>query len=292
MIFYLGPEGTHSQEAARRWGGPSGSLCPCRSLPETFTELTKHAAATAVVPIENAVEGPVTQTLDLLAMTHGVTVTAAFGMQIRHCLALAPGVALEDVRTVYSHPQALAQCAAWLDSRLPNAIRVPLASTSEAARRVVSEATAAAVTARMAASLYHLEVFADEIQDRADNETRFIVVTCGAAPLSASLAPGDIYSLLHLVAPDRPGALLHLLGPFHQASLNLSFIQSRPLPGRAWQYGFFIESKGNILATAAVGVLQRLRASAESVRVLGVYPSCRTEPGAAVDSCLIGRKGQ
>ncbi len=281
MIFYLGPEGTHSQEAACRWGGGGAALCPCRSLPETFDQLARQDGAAAVVPIENSVEGPVTQTLDLLAATRGLTVTAAFGLPVRHCLAVAPGVAPGDIRTVYSHPQALAQCGIWLDTHLSGALRVPLASTSEAARRAAGEAAAAAVASRLAASLYGLKIVTADIQDSPNNETRFIAVVRGAAPCPAAAVAGPLHSLLHLVAPDRPGALLHLLAPFHDAAMNLSFIQSRPLQGRAWQYGFFIEAEGNVLDSAFTGVLLRLRQTAESMRVLGVYPSGRSEPGAA-----------
>lgn len=273
MIFYLGPEGTHSQEAAARWGGGSEGLCPCRSLQEVFSQLAKQADAAAVVPIENAVEGPVTQTLDLLAMAQGMTVTAALRMRIRHCLVAAPGVPLQAVKTVYSHPQALGQCGIWLDAHLPGAARIPLASTAEAACRVASEPTAAAVASRMAASLYRLGVFAQDIQDSADNETRFVAVVRGAAPLPAAAVAGTLHSLLHLVVPNRPGALLQILEPFHAAGLNLSFIQSRPLRGRPWQYGFFVESEGNILEPSSAEALARLSRAAETVRVLGVYPS-------------------
>lgn len=283
MIFYLGPEGTHSQEAACKWGGEGATYSPCRSLPEVFGQLVKQERAIAVVPIENSVEGPVTQTLDLLAATREVAVTAAFGLSIRHCLAVAPEVALSDVRAVYSHPQALAQCGAWLDTHLPDAIRVPLTSTSEAARRVAGDPTGAAVASRLAASLYGLKIITSNIQDSPHNETRFIVVVRGAVPPPAAMGSGPLHSLLHLVAPDRPGALLHLLAPFHDAAINLSFIQSRPLQGRAWQYGFFIEAEGNVLAGAFAEVLVCLRVTAECVRVLGVYPGERADHGSAID---------
>jgi len=282
MIFYLGPEGTHSQEAAARWSGGRDGSCPCRSLQEVFSQLARQTEAAAVVPIENAVEGPVTQTLDLLAAVPGVTVTAAFRLRVRHCLAAAPGTGLQAVTTVYSHPQALAQCGIWLDARLPGAARIPLSSTAEAARRVAGEPAAAAVASRMAATLYRLAVVAEDIQDSADNETRFIAVVRGAAPSPAASVQAPLHSLLHLIVPNEPGALLHILEPLHAAGMNLSFIQSRPLRGRPWHYAFFIEAEGNILESGYARALARLRDVAEEVRMLGIYPSVRTDAGTAI----------
>ncbi len=276
MILYLGPEGTNSQEAAVRWGGGEGECLPCRSFREVFTRLESQSDATAVVPIENAVEGPVTQTLDLLAAASGVTITAAFGLRVRYCLAVDPQGGLHTIRTVYSHSQALAQCGNWLDAHLPDAVRSPLDSTAAAARHVAGEPESAAVSTFLAASLYRLNRVAEDIQDSAENETRFVTVIHGTAPSPAASVAGTIHSLLHLIVPNRPGALLHILEPFHAAGLNLTFIQSRPLQGRPWQYGFFVEAEGAITDARYAQTLARLREVAESVHILGVYPSART----------------
>jgi chorismate mutase/prephenate dehydratase len=273
MILYLGPEGTNSQEAAVRWSGGSGDCSPCRSFREVFARLGGAPAAAAVVPIENAVEGPVTQTLDLLAAASGVTITAAFGLPVRYCLAVAPGGGLHTIRRVYSHPQALAQCGNWLDAHLPEAEQKPLDSTAEAARRVAGEPAAAAVSTFLAASLYRLATVAEDIQDSAANETRFVAVVHGCAPFPSASFPGSVHSLLHLIVPNRPGSLLHMLEPFQTAGLNLTFIQSRPLQGRPWQYGFFVEVEGAITDPGYAPALARLREVAESAHILGVYPS-------------------
>jgi chorismate mutase/prephenate dehydratase len=272
-ILYLGPEGTHSHEAAARWHGTIEGLSPCRSLKEVFASLTRDPQAVAIVPVENSVEGPVTQTLDLLASTPDVRAREAFGMRIRqHLLASRGTPDLASVRTVYSHAQALGQCADWLAERLPAAGLVPLASTAEAARRAASEPGAAALAGDLAARLYGLATLAADAQDVPDNVTRFLVLAVGAAAV-APHGDGPVRSLLHLVLPDRPGSLLHALEPFHAAGLNLTSIQSRPLRGRPWEYGFFVETAGDVTASRYAGALARLRAHAETLRLLGVYPN-------------------
>ena len=291
MILYLGPEGTNSQEAAVRWSGGSDDCCPCRSFRDVFAQLGGRSDAVAVVPIENAVEGPVTQTLDLLAAASGVTITAAFGLRVRYCLAVAPGGDLHTIKTVYSHPQALAQCGNWLDAHLPGAVQTPLDSTAEAARRVAGEPEAAAVSTFLAASLYRLTTVAEDIQDSAANETRFVTVVRGCAPSPSASFAGVIHSLLHLIVPNRPGALLHILEPFQAAGLNLTFIQSRPLQGRPWQYGFFVEAEGAITDAAYAPTLARLREVAETVHILGVYPSQQNDLNGHPSQCgLTGRQ--
>jgi len=247
-------------------------------LNDVFLQLSGMPEAAAVVPIENSIEGPVTQTLDLLAATDGVVVTAAFGLPVQHCLLTAHDTSLASVKSVYSHPQALAQCGQWLSANLPEAALVAVASTSEAARLAAGNRETAAIASRLAAELYGLKLVSDEIQLNRRNETRFVVVRSADSGVKVTMEGiTQVKSLLHLAATDRPGALLHLLIPFHEADMNLSFIQSRPLPGHPWQYGFFIEVEGDILGTDFSNTLGQLRSVAATVRVLGVYPSKQNE---------------
>lgn len=273
VILYLGPEGTHSHEAAAHWHGSLDGLQACRSLKDVFAGLAHHPGAMAIVPAENSIEGPVTQTLDLLAHTPGVQAQAAFGMRIRHHLLAGQATRrLDDVRTVCSHPQALGQCEEWLAQHLPHADLVSAASTAEAARRIASEPGAAALAGTLAARLYKLDTLAADVQDSADNETRFFVLVDGATPIDPRVA-GPTRTLLHLVLPDRPGALLQALEPFHAAGLNLTSIQSRPLRGRPWEYGFIVEVEGDGTAPGHATTLTKLRACTETLRLLGVYPN-------------------
>jgi len=190
-VAFLGPEGTHSHEACIRRFGPRFTPRPCRTLREVLEALPGVDAA--LVPVENSLEGPVTQTLDLLAQRTNVVVREAFDTPIRnHLAARAQLTSLNDVRTVYSHPQVLGQCEQWLHRHLPHADLVPVASTAEAARRAATERRAAAVAGQVAIGIHHLRMLAEDIQDMADNATRFLLLTspAGARASITSVAPG------------------------------------------------------------------------------------------------------
>lgn len=274
-VAFLGPQGTHSHEACLKRFGARLRPRPCRTLREVFEALA--GADAAVVPIENALEGPVTQTLDLLAQRTAVSVREAFDMAIHNHLAAKPGVSgLHGVKVVYSHPQVLGQCEQWLHSHLPHADFIPVASTAEAARRAAAERHAAAVAGQVAIDIHGLQILARDIQDMAANATRFLLVTGPQGP-SAPLQPPktagkpQTRTLLHLILHDRPGALLAALEPFDRNGVNLSFIQSRPLPGRPWEYGFFMEVDAPGRAPALRRTLQALAACTQVCRVISSY---------------------
>jgi chorismate mutase/prephenate dehydratase len=294
-ILFLGPEGTHSHEAALRRFGEGVRLLPCLSHFDVFDRLCAPAARPrpqAVVPVENSSEGPVTQTLDLLSAHPEITILESFSMPVRHNLLARREVKrLADIRRVYSHPQALGQCRAALQALLPGVELLAESSTAAAARRAAEEPGSAAVASAAAARLNGLAVLRKDIQDSAGNVTRFFVVgTGGRAVLPeppgrrprrgrptvaggppAPAAP-ETRSLMYLVVGNRPGALLHALAPFDAAGVNLTFIQSRPLPGRPWEYGFFVEAATDWKAPAAEAAWRLVLALAESGRKLGTYP--------------------
>jgi chorismate mutase/prephenate dehydratase len=276
-VAFLGPEGTHSHEAAIRRFGPRFTPRPCRTLREVMEALAGVDAA--LVPVENSVEGPVTQTLDLLAQRTNVVVQEAFDTPIRnHLAARAPVAGLNGVRVVYSHPQVLGQCEQWLHRHLPHADLVPVASTAEAARRAAGERRAAAVASQVAIELHRLRVLASDIQDMPSNATRFLLVTTPAGPRIPLPKPRvagrpQTRTLLHLILHDRPGALLAALVPFDRNGMNLTFIQSRPLPGRAWDYGFFVEVDAPGTAPALKRTLKALASETQVCRVISSYAS-------------------
>ncbi len=275
-ILYLGPEGTHSHEAALRHFGPDAPLTPCLSLYDAFERLCEPNARprpVAVVPVENSSEGPVTQTLDQLATYPGVTITEGFSLPIRHHLLARPGLRkLAAVTRVYSHPQALGQCRASLRKLLPHAELLPESSTAAAARRAAAEPESAALASNAAARLNGLSVLARDLQDSDANVTRFFVLTASRRAARPAPRAGETRSLIHLVIGNRPGALLHALAPFDAAGVNLTFIQSRPLPGRPWEYGFFIEAVTDWRAPAAEAAWRLVLALSESGRRIGTYP--------------------
>jgi chorismate mutase/prephenate dehydratase len=297
-VAFLGPEGTHSHEACRRYCQDDFLPVPCASPREVMEKLDQSATPVdaAVVPVENSIEGPVTQTLDELAAHRNLRIGAAFQMRIKnHLLARDVAVPFADIRRVCSHPQAMAQCRLWLDRHLPHAERMMTASTSEAAGLAAQDATVAAVAGSSAAQVYKLAVRAEAIQDRQDNTTRFLVLyhPDRAAGFSPSCPPGvdkDVRALFYLTLPNQPGALLAALRPFNVHGVNMTFIQSRPLVNRPWEYAFFIETE----KAGAPGDESRLMADLKKVtdelHCMGVYPlqqlpgepAVRTGPEGAV----------
>ena len=273
-VLYLGPEGTHSHEAALRRFGPRARLVPCLSHYEVFARLTSARGAArplAVVPVENSSEGPVTQTLDQLAGHPSVGILDSFSLPVQQHLLARPGARLAAIRRVYSHPQALGQCRATLARLLPRAELVPDSSTAVAAARAAQEPAAAAIASAAAARLHRLAVLRKNVQDGGGNVTRFFTVAAGAAPRGPA-RPGPRRSLVYLVIGNRPGALLHVLAPFDASEINLTFIQSRPLPGRPWEYGFFIEAATDWKSERAQAAWKLVRALSEAGRQIGTYP--------------------
>lgn len=281
-ILYLGPEGTHSHEAALQHSGKHARLIPCASHYEVFEQLCAPCTRPrpqAIVPVENSSEGPVTQTLDQLVNYPKVTVIGSFSIAIQHHLLASPQTKkLSDVCRVYSHPQALGQCRASLRALLPKAALLPESSTAAAACRVAREPGSAALAAAAAAKINGLKVLRKDLQDSNANTTRFLILTTGKSQPQAAKKNQDFRSLIHLVIGNRPGALLHALAPFDAVGINLTFIQSRPLPGRPWEYGFFIEAATDWKSPAAEAAWRLVLALSESGRKIGTYPVMRGVP--------------
>ena len=274
-VLYLGPEGTHSHEAALRRFGPKAKLVPCLSHYEIFSRLCDGRARPrplAVVPVENSSEGPVTQTLDQLADRPAVGILDGFSLPVPQHLMARPGTRLADVRRVCSHPQVLGQCRATLARLLPRAELVPDASTAAAAGRAERDPGTAAVASAAAAKIHRLAILRRNLQDSRENVTRFFTLAAAKLPVRPSAPAGKLRSLVYLVIGNRPGALLHVLAPFDASEINLTFIQSRPLPGRPWEYGFFIEAATDWRSASAKAAWQLVQALSESGRRIGTYP--------------------
>jgi prephenate dehydratase len=236
-------------------------------------------AAGAVVPVENALEGAVSVTMDFVAHEAGAPKVAGEAIvAIQHLLAARPGTELSQVETVYSHPQALAQCRARLEALLPGARQITTSSTAEAARLVAQGATgveggavelgAACISSRRAVDLYGLQVLSDDIQDEKFNATRFWLL----APKSPEPSGRDKTSVVFSV-PHRAGTLYQALGTF--TGLNLTRIESRPSRRRLGEYLFFVDFEGHAADPVPERALAALRSLADWVRVLGSYPSAQ-----------------
>ena len=274
-ILYLGPEGTHSHEAALRRFGPRARLLPCLSHYEVFARLCDPRARPrplAIVPVENSSEGPVTQTLDQLAGHPGVGILDSFSLPVPQHLVALKGTKLAAIRRVCSHPQVLGQCRATLARLLPRAELIAESSTAAAAGRAAQDEDLAAIASTAAAKIHRLAVLRRNMQDSDENVTRFFTITAAKAPARAPGRAKDRRSLVYLVIGNRPGALLHVLAPFDASEINLTFIQSRPLPGRPWEYGFFIEAATDWQSVRAQAAWKMVLALAESGRKIGTYP--------------------
>jgi chorismate mutase/prephenate dehydratase len=267
-IAFLGPEGTFSQQAVLKHFGHSVRALPLPAISEVFEEVGAGHADFGVVPIENSTEGTVNHTLDMF-LNSPLKICGEIELRIRqHLMGRMQG--LQKIVRVCSHPQSLAQCRQWLDEHLPNIERVPVSSNAEAARRARDEDGTAAIAGEAAAEMYGLGVIVPEIEDTADNTTRFLVI--GRKLFSAS---GQDKTTLLVSAGDTqsPGALHRLLGPFARNNITMTRIESRPSRKRKWDYVFFIDVIGHAEQAPLKDALDELKQASTLFRVLGSYPA-------------------
>ena len=266
-IGYLGPEGTFTQSAVYKHFGHSVRALPLATIDEVFHEVESGSADFGVVPVENSTAGTVNHTLDNFLMSP-LKICGELELRIRQHL-LGTMDSLDKVVRVCAHPQSLAQCRAWLKEYLNDAELVEVSSNAEGARRARDEAGTAAIAGDAAAEVYGLEKLIADIEDRADNTTRFLVI--GRELFSPS---GDDKTslLLSTVDTDDAGALYKLLGPLAKYGINMSRIESRPSRRRKWHYVFFIDIDGHAEDPNMAKALKDLEKNAQLFRVLGSYP--------------------
>lgn len=273
-VAYQGAEGSYSHLAAqRRYAGRAGGVLLAGH--ETFRGAAEAVVAgdadLALLPIENSTAGSINQTYDLLAEGH-LVVTGEEVAAIEHCLLALPGVALEEVRTAISHPQALAQCEGFF--RAHPAIRPREEfDTAGAARKVreAGERTLAAVASAAAAETYGLAIVARGIQSDAGNATRFVEVALHPVPVAPGAAVKT--SLVLALAGERPGALGDILSELARRGLNLTKLESRPIPGSRWSYRFYLDVEGHASTDAFRAALAAIAPATTGLRVLGSYPA-------------------
>ncbi|MFQ5699903.1 MAG: prephenate dehydratase [Myxococcota bacterium] len=265
-VAYFGPAATYTHQAAIQQFGRMVELEPMPTIADIFEAVEAERAAYGVVPVENSTEGVVSHTLDLF-VDSPLTITAEIQVAIHHDL-LSRVSDLHEVRAVYSHPQALAQCREWLSLNLPGVSQYSTASTAAAAERVTREEGAAAIASPVAAEIYGLRAIRRGIEDRASNTTRFLVIS--TTPPDAT--ERDITSLLFSIKRDQIGALYHALEPFASHGVNLTRIESRPTKARAWEYLFFCDFEGNARDPEVAAAIAELEPRCDFVKVLGSYP--------------------
>ena len=265
-VVYQGEPGCYSEEAAVGFFGPEVSSRGLAWFPDVFAALERGEADYAVLPVENSSTGSIRQVYDLLAQ-YNYYVVGECQVKVEHCLMALPGAALEDIQTVYSHEQGLMQFEKYVDAHR-GWRRVPTLDTAGSAKQVAEsgDRTAAAICSRRAAQIYGLHILAEGVNYNAMNHTRFVVVS----PV-LELRPGrnKISAVFRL--PHQSGSLHEILTVFAVQGLNLLKIESRPIPGRGWEYLFFLDFTGDLAAPEMDGVLHELGQLAAEFRILGNF---------------------
>lgn len=274
-IAFLGPVGTYTHEAARsfaeRLGLDEPDMLECASFDEVFDCVDRGRTAYGVVGKENSLEGSVTATLDNFAFRSSAAILGEKVVDIHHCLVLHPDATLEDVRTVASHPQGLAQCRRFLNERLPGRTTLTASSTAESARLAAGDKSIAGIANAFAAKLHGAHVAESEIEDHFGNQTSFALI---GRPGSAPQLTGERFktTLALFLRADKAGALNMILSEFAYAGINISMIQSRPTKQELGDYMFFIEFEGSVNDLEVQTALNCLRLKLREVKVLGSYP--------------------
>ncbi len=268
-VAYLGPTGTFSQSAAIAYFGSSMQPVACGSIDEVFRAASAGASDFGVVPVENSTEGVVARSLDLLLATP-LIIVGELSLAIRHNL-LRSSDSLDGVTAVCAHPQALAQCHAWLSTHLPQAERRPVASNAQGARLASQDGSLAALASDRAASEYGLHIVATAVQDDPNNRTRFAIVAHPDRHPAPRASGRDCTSLI-VAVDNRPGALHDLLMPLKEHGVSMTRFESRPFRSGQWEYYFYIDLVGHRDDPSVAAALDALRSTSAFFKVLGSYP--------------------
>lgn len=270
-IAYLGPEGTFSQMAARHLFGLSARYRECATIEAVFDAVQSKDVTYGVAPIENSTEGAVSMTSDAL-IEGALLIRQEYVLPVSHCL-LSRATSLGSITTVFSHPQALAQCRQWLAKHLPRAQVVQTSSTAAAAREAQGDPRTAAIAAAIAAEIHDIPILRRDIQDRPENATRFVVL----ARDDARSPSGSDRTTLAFGVSHTKGALRRVLADFEEAGVNLSRIESRPSRKTPWQYVFIVDVEGHRKEPALQRALHAASKSASFVKVIGSYPKAAVQ---------------
>lgn len=267
-IGFLGPEGTFTQSAVYKHFGHSVRALPFGTIDEVFQEVENGAADFGVVPIENSTEGTVNNTLDMF-LTSPLKIGGEIELRIEQHL-IGRMASLESIERICAHEQALAQCRGWLREYLPHVELIGVSSNAAGARRARDEGGTAAIGGDAAAEVYDLKILVNNIEDRADNATRFLVIGRELLTPSGKDKTTILVSASHT---EGAGVLHELLQPLATHGVNLTFIESRPSRRKNWEYVFFIDVDGHAQETPLADALEELEKRCTLFRVVGAYPA-------------------
>lgn len=264
-VAFQGERGAYSEAAAIAYFGPIDPV-PCRVLAEVFDAVERGDAARGMVPVENSQAGSINETYDLLAR-RSLHIVGEHNQRIEHCLLARPGESLDSIHTVLSHPQALAQCEAFLTRRRWET--VPVYDTAGSAKIVAAERRSgfAAIAGRHAAEIYGLAVLAQGIETSPVNYTRFLALAQTPAPMAERAKSSIVFTTANV-----PGALYRALGAFATRGINLTKLESRPRRDRPWEYMFYVDFETHHESPEGKEALADLAGITAFLRILGSYP--------------------
>jgi len=266
IVAFQGERGAYSEEAALSYFDSNIEFLPCKTLRAVFQAVESGRATVGMVPVENSLEGAVSETYDLL-LSSNLIVSGEHNLRVRHCLITNPGVRIEDIKHIYSHPQALGQCRRFLESL--NAEIIPYYDTAGSAYLIKRKGLmdSAAIASKRAAEIYGLQILAESIEDSPNNYTRFFVIGKFEREPTGRDKTSVVFTTRHV-----PGALYTALGVFAKRGINLTKIESRPTKKTPWEYNFYVDFEGHKLDANVQAALEELKAHTLYVKILGSYP--------------------
>lgn len=265
-IVYQGVEGAYGHGAAMQFFGKDASLYHVPAFEDAMVEVEEHRADYAVLPIENSTAGAVSDTYDNL-VNHNLYIVGETQLSVTHALLGLEGADISDIRRVYSHPQALMQCSEYLNANR-QWIQYKVENTAGAAKKIWEDQdiTQAAVASETAGKIYGLQVLKRAINQNKDNATRFIILSGRPEYLRGARKVGISFEGLH-----KTGSLYNMLGNFLYNDVNMLMIESRPIPGKSWEYRFFVDVEGSLGDASIQNALKGISEEAVSMRILGNY---------------------
>lgn len=274
VVAFQGERGAFSELALRRTFDESVGVLPCHTFAQVFDSVSSGKAKYGVVPVENTLGGTINDTLDLLAMHPEITVVGEQQVRVIHNLIVLPGTKLEDIKHVYSHPQALAQCKEFLSTELKDAELVPYYDTAGSVELVKNreDKSIAGIAGAPAAKYHSMEILKQGIETNPSNYTRFYIITREEnADIFRTQAKPDKVAITFSVS-DEPGALMNVLGILKKEGLNMSKLESRPIAGKPWEYTFFCELQLHDEESYKKAI-EEIKEASKTFRELGQYKS-------------------
>ena len=265
-VAFQGERGAYSESAVFKFFGAGTRVKPCKEFRDVFENVNCQKTEFGVVPVENSLEGSITQNYDLF-LKYDLKVRGEVIVKIEHCLIANPGTVLANIKAVYSHPQALAQCRHFLEELGRELI--PTYDTAGSVKMLKEKGlkNAAAVASERAANLYGMQILAKDISDNTENYTRFFLLSKEDSNATIKDKTSIIFGAAH-----APGALYHALGEFAKRDINLTKIESRPTKQTPWEYNFYLDFEGHRTEARCAEALKALEKYAAFIKILGSYP--------------------